>query len=66
MQSGFAAAPTGVGWSPRLAIRIFLNTVDSRGVIACARCACHAIWLRRCADWRRLVPTIGDQDLVEH
>jgi hypothetical protein len=29
-------------------------------------CSHQAIWLRRCAVYRRLVTTICDQDFIEH
>jgi hypothetical protein len=37
----------------------------SRGEIACARFACHAMSLRGCAALP-LVTAIGDQDFLEH
>jgi hypothetical protein len=51
--------------SPRFAMRILLNILGSRGEIARARCACKAIWLRRCAAVR-LVAAIGYQFFREH
>jgi len=60
MPFGFASARLR-RWSPRLAINILLNNMVSRGAIACARCACHAFWLRLCAA-APLVATVGHQD----
>ncbi|MBP9896211.1 MAG: hypothetical protein KBF40_12825, partial [Giesbergeria sp.] len=60
-----AVAATRHAISPRFAISIFLNMVVLRGAIACARCACHAIWLRRCAALR-LVTAAGNQDFFKH
>jgi len=39
---------------------------DLRGETAFVACGHQVIWLRRCAALRRLVTSIGDQDLVEH
>jgi len=51
--------------SPRLAMRIFLNMVCSRGEIALCCQAARAIWLRRCAALR-LVATVGDEVFFKH
>jgi hypothetical protein len=40
--------------------------VASRYEITCLCSALHAIWLRRCAAFQRLVSAVSDQDFVKH
>jgi hypothetical protein len=39
--------------------------LNSRGEIACALYACHAMWLRHCAT-ASLVTAVGYEDFLEH
>src|SRR5436190_798327 len=71
----FAVSATRQAISPRFAIRIFLNTLSSRGLIV-VRFAHAAIWLRHHvgpADMSlhrnglsAVVATVRNQDLLEH
>src|ERR1043165_1848252 len=62
----FAVLITRQGSFPRVAMRIFLNTLVLRGELAWVRFAHHAIWLRRNVHFAAVFATVRNQYLLEH